>query len=1493
MSRLLALCVGSVCVLAGLLAGRLWASADVNMAHDGAVSVLQTGISLTQPQPDLVQPDDAHLILLNSGVINTASVEAKLLRQPVEDFDGKRLHLIQFDGPIQPDWYEALLKTGVAVVTYIPHFTYLVYGDVASLRQLQAWAAKTAFVRWEADYREEYRLHPKLRPVDDKGQAVPPVTDLLAIQLYRDPFANVATLALINRFRLEPARNEYTILNYLNIIVRFPNERVAELLKRRDVVSVAPYMVPEKFDERQDRIISGQLSGNSPTAGNYLSWLGSKGIGPTTFNFAVDVTDSGVDDATTQPNHFGLYALGNLAGTSRVVYNRLEGTANANSTLQGCDGHGTINAHIVGGYVPDSLLSDPTHADASGYRYGLGVAPFVKLGSSVIFDPNTFTYPNYTDLQSRAYRDGARISTNSWGANTAGAYNTDSQTYDVLVRDAQPSGAAVTAAGNQEMVIVFAAGNAGPGVGSVGSPGTAKNVITAGASENVHPFGGADACGINDTGADSANDIISFSSRGPTADGRIKPDLMAPGTHVTGGVFQQNAIASGLGETATCFNATGVCAGPNSSKFFPTSGQQFYSASSGTSHSTPAIAGGAAIVRQFFLNQGLNAPSPAMTKAMLMNTASYMTGVSANDNLWSNQQGMGLLNLDAVFDVLSTPNILRDQQSADMLTASGQQRVFTGNISTTTKPFRVTLAWTDAPGSTTGAAYVNDLDLEVTVGGQVYKGNRFTGRFSVAGGDADPRNNVESVILPAGTSGSYVVRVRGANIAGDGVPNVGGLLDQDFALVIFNGVDAALPYVVAAGSTLTVESCLPANQVIDRQETVTLDLALQNIGTATTSQVVATLLATGGVTAPSSPQSYGALTVGGAAVSRPFSLTVDPTWACGGVLVVTLQLQDGATALGTVSYSFNLGIQSIILDEGFDEVTVPALPGGWSASVSGAGAGNAWQTTTAGFDTTPSSVFAPDPSNVSDNLLTSPPVLITSATAQLTFRHSYNVEASGSNLSLGYDGGVLEIMIGGGVFQDILTAGGSFVEGGYHRTIASGFSNPLAGRAAWSGSSGGFVTTTVNLPAAAAGEPIRLRWRFASDSSVIGAGWFVDSIVVRGAYVCCGDPTPTTIPTRTVTATSAATGTSTPTVTATATPTMTATPSRTATPTPSSTVTVTPTRTATAPATPTGTATPTTTATASRTATATATRTPTLAISPTVTATASRTLTPTVTRTRTITPTVTRTPTRTRTPTVTRTPTRTLTPTVTRTPTRTLTPVAPNTATPTATPLLVKPALWRSGIFYLRTSLTTGSATTSFSFGATTDIPLMCDWDGNGTRTAAVYRPSSAQWFIRNTNSAGVADLTVMYGTANDVPICGDWNGDGVETVGLFRPSTAMLYLRNTNTTGVADLTLAYGLPNDNFIAGDWNADRTDTPGIRRGTTWYLKNSNTNGPADLSFDYGLSTDVPIVGDWDGNGSDTIGVFRSGAWYLRNSNTAGTADVTFTFGATGDKPLVWR
>ena len=81
------------------------------------------------------------------------------------------------------------------------------------------------------------------------------------------------------------------------------------------------------------------------------------------------------------------------------------------------------------------------------------------------------------------------------------------------------------------------------------------------------------------------------------------------------------------------------------------------------------------------------------------------------------------------------------------------------------------------------------MDIDGGGGPVLYRGNNFSVEVSQTGGTADLANNVESVWLPAGTTGSFTVTVRASNIAGDGVPNIGDNFDQDFALVVYNGAN--------------------------------------------------------------------------------------------------------------------------------------------------------------------------------------------------------------------------------------------------------------------------------------------------------------------------------------------------------------------------------------------------------------------------------------------------------------------------------------------------------------------------------------------------------------------------------------------------------------------------------------------------------------------------------------------------------------------------------
>ena len=375
-------------------------SADVFILIRCLVILFAIGLQFAAAQ------ESSHSLYLNTGRLDTTASVA--LRQAGSSRAGSSAELIQFAGPIQPDWYEALQKTGVQIVSYVPDNAYLVYGDAAAVAQAQHGPG----VQWAGAFQSEHKVHPQARQRR---------TDEFSVQLVADTGANAVTLALLDQLKLAPVRRQSALAPYVNLVVRLRPEDLDTLANQPDVVSIHPFVAPRLLDERQDQIIAGNLTGATPSGPGYLAWLASKGFTQAQFDasgFVVDISDSGIDNGTTQPGHFALYPLGDLTQPSRVVYNRLEGMPNWQSTLQGCDGHGNLNAHIVAGYV-DAPAGFP-HTDNAGFAYGLGVCPFVRVGSSVIFGQDNFTYPIYANLLAGAYRDGARISNNSWGGRGMG-----------------------------------------------------------------------------------------------------------------------------------------------------------------------------------------------------------------------------------------------------------------------------------------------------------------------------------------------------------------------------------------------------------------------------------------------------------------------------------------------------------------------------------------------------------------------------------------------------------------------------------------------------------------------------------------------------------------------------------------------------------------------------------------------------------------------------------------------------------------------------------------------------------------------------------------------------------------------------------------------------------------------------------------------------------------------------------------------------------------
>ncbi|NOT30884.1 MAG: PKD domain-containing protein [Planctomycetes bacterium] len=722
--------------------------------------------------------DEQDLIALNGHVLDSARPletlaaldRGEVLGDPLDanlDPDAG-LYLVQFRGPLRDEWRAELAPAGVEFVQYLPMNAYVVRVEARDVGLFQSLAGQRPELQYLGVYEPAFRMTARIRELAASSAAVP---TLVTVQLVDGPHARAAqvdlenlTRTLLSSTRVGPYWNVRCELDpvYFRWLAAHPAVFAIEERGtiQRNSAAALPMAVA---DERQGQIVAGNFAGATPSGPDYLAWLAAKGFNSSQFTgFSVNVAD----DATALTGHPDL-------ATGRVAFTQ---NPTGQSGAQG--GHGFLNAHIVAGL---NSGTGSANEDTGGYNYGLGIAPWARVGTTAIFGGGTFDPPAY---ESAAYNLGARISSNSWlfvdgSSNPIPDYDSNAQEFDVIVRDARSG-----TAGNQEYSVVFAAGNDGPGGNTVSTPGTAKNIITVGASENERQTG-TDGCGIANSGADDLRDLISFSSRGPVnsagGDGRIKPEITAPGTHVEAGVPQSN------------YNGTSVC-----NQYWP-SGQTLYGWSSGTSHATPAVAGGCALVRQWFLNQAFAAPSPAMLKAVLVASADYMTGVNANDSLPSNGQGFGRMFLERAFDGVARQ--LFDQTT--LFASTGQSFNTSGTVSDLTKPLRVTLVWTDAPGPTTGAPWVNNLDLVVVVNGTTYRGNVFSGATSTTGGSADIRNNTESVFLPAGTSGAVSVTVNATAIGGDGLPGNGDSTDQDFALMVYNVTNVAPPVAEFVGSPLS------------------------------------------------------------------------------------------------------------------------------------------------------------------------------------------------------------------------------------------------------------------------------------------------------------------------------------------------------------------------------------------------------------------------------------------------------------------------------------------------------------------------------------------------------------------------------------------------------------------------------------------------------------------------------------------------------------------
>ena len=530
-----------------------------------------------------------------------------------------------------------------------------------------------------------------------------------------------------------------------NISLTVDAAELRALAARPDVLYIEPAL--ERLhteDEKTAQTAAGNLGDDGRSVPGYLEWLdkvelNGKGI-------TISIVDTGINDS--HPD---------LAG--RIVETIDYSEGGIQEAPYDTGGHGTHVAGIAGGSPSGS---GPVFADPDGFLYGMGVAPKVKLVNQNLlgfFAPSTGGEDNYIRFRAvakDAFEAGARVWNASWhtGQGNRAGYLESVRVFDELTRDVLPK-----TSDSEEFLFVFSAGNAGASGPTV--PKEAKNIIAVGSTQSGR--------GIHWPQSSDPGSVSGFSSVGPTKDGRIFPTVSAPG----GNVISTRAI-----EGSPSLAQSGSC-------IAPIDGLPYYCQLSGTSMAAPHVTGSAALIQQWWKRAHGGYPSPAMVKALLVNTA---TDIGVPD-IPNHLEGWGRITLDPIFD-RKAQLIALDQKTT--FHKRGEDHSF--SVSSDGKePLKITLAWSDAP-ATVGAlkVLVNDLDLVVerldlsASGGvvEVYRGNVFARGESKPGGSADRLNNLENVFLRKPEAGLYRIRVEVANLPGDGVPNNADKTDQDFVLVV-------------------------------------------------------------------------------------------------------------------------------------------------------------------------------------------------------------------------------------------------------------------------------------------------------------------------------------------------------------------------------------------------------------------------------------------------------------------------------------------------------------------------------------------------------------------------------------------------------------------------------------------------------------------------------------------------------------------------------------
>jgi len=611
-------------------------------------------------------------------------------------------YLVQLAGPPTDGRKSAVESTGAALIAYVPDHAYVVRADADARGRLE----QSPEVGWIGLYHPAYKLSPTIgtHELHNPRRASDSFLTLM-VRVFDDLSGTAAELEALGAEVLELSDD-----GVQKIAVVHASPLLLEAIARVTEV----WWIEEKpefylMNDSTEWVVQSNVSGSTPI------WdKGIHGEGQ-----LVAVMDSGLDynscwfrdgGAPPGPSH------------RKVVDYSLYGGA----AYDGCDtGHGT---HVCG-----TLAGDQSYVNPGNYQYN-GMAYKAKLALQDVGADDTWGCTtgevqiptSLTGAYTAAHNLGARVHSNSWGG-SSNEYDSYCGNIDSFMW------------GHPDFLIVFAAGNAGPGGSTVGYPGTAKNCITVGATRR----------------ANLQHQTAGYSSRGPAFDTRYKPTVTAPGGEA--GYAYINSANNHVGNppAQTCSMV--------SSPF------------QGTSMATPAVAGCATLARQYFVDgwypsgsvvvgDGF-APSAALMKAVVVNAAADMVGTGSPGSIPNYDEGWGRVLLDdALFFDGDARELIADDVTPGV--TQGAVQVFEFEVDSDAVPLEIVLVWTDyAATSGCSIALINNLDLTVTgPGGLVYRGNVFSGGQSTTGGTYDSRNVEEVVRLNNPPLGSYTIEVEGTTV---------------------------------------------------------------------------------------------------------------------------------------------------------------------------------------------------------------------------------------------------------------------------------------------------------------------------------------------------------------------------------------------------------------------------------------------------------------------------------------------------------------------------------------------------------------------------------------------------------------------------------------------------------------------------------------------------------------------------------------------------------